>query len=135
MGLERLNAYLCWTGLLSKTIHILLGLTGHLGPADMLLKRGRELPVVALENEALALPALSAELGVQGVRDGAFPVKLNHPVVEDDALELRPLAEAAAALIVHEGVFDHLQRGVLDEAERCAQVDGIVNVRSLKLCR
>jgi hypothetical protein len=83
---------------------------------------------MALENEALALPALSAELGVQSIGDGAFPVELNDPVVKDDALELRPFAEAAAALIVHESVFDHLERGVLDETEWCAQVDGIVDV-------
>ena len=134
-GLEHKNTNLGWARLLSETVDVLLGFTGHLGPADVLVERGREFPEVPLEDEALALPALSPEFGVQGVSDGAFPVELDDPVVKDNALELGPLAKAPAALLVHEGVFDHLERGAFDEACRGAQVDGVVDVGSLKVCR
>jgi hypothetical protein len=90
---------------------------------------------MALEDETLALPALAPEFAVQGVGDGTLPVELNDPVVKDDALELRPLAEAAAAVVVHEGVLNHLERRVFHEAQRRAQVDGIVNVGPFEVCR
>jgi hypothetical protein len=90
---------------------------------------------MALEDETLALPALAPEFAVQGVGDGTLPVELNDPVVKDDALELRPLAEAAAAVVVHEGVLNHLERRVFHEAQRRAQVDGIVNVGAFDVCR
>jgi len=74
---------------------------------------------MALQYEALALPALPSELGVQGVGDWAFPVELDDSVVKHEALELGPLAETASALVVHEGVFNHLERGILHEAQGC----------------
>ncbi len=100
---------------MAKIVNILLPFTGHLGSTDILVKRRRELAVVSFENEALPKPALSSKFGVQGISDRAFPVKLNDPVVKDDAFVLGPLAEAATALIIHEGVFNHLQRGIFDK--------------------
>jgi len=89
---------------------------------------------MAFENEALALPALSPELAVQGLGDWTLPIELDNPVVEDNALELRPFAEAATALVVHESVFNHLKRCVFNEAQWRTQIDSFVDVGSLKVC-